>query len=82
MAPTANHGFKDFVSQFKMNKENLKQKKLTKQASNHSIIRPKSKSNAALSKKVYKKNNKNLKISEKSDFNSNASFKLAKTPGS
>jgi hypothetical protein len=82
--PTANHGFKDSVSQFKMNKENLKQKKLTKQASNHSIIRPKSKTKAALNKKVYK-NYKNLKISEKSDksdFNSNASFKLAKTPGS
>jgi hypothetical protein len=65
-----------------MNKENLKQKKLTKQASSHSIIRPKSKTNATLSKKVYKKNNKNLKISDKSDLNSNASFKLAKAPGS
>lgn len=80
--PTASHDFKNFVSQFKLNKENLKQKKLTKQTSSHSFKRSKSRSGTAVVNKGNKKNCRDLKIPDKVEFNSDASFKLAKTPGS
>lgn len=80
--PTACQEFKKFVSQFNLNKENLKQKKLTKQTSSHSIKRSKSKTGTSIVNKGNKKTFKNLKIPDKVEFNSDASFKLAKTPGS